>query len=269
MRLEGKVAIITGGGKGIGLRYVRGFAAAGAAVVVAEIDALAARGAAEEVRTSGGRVLDVPTDVADEASVQHMVDAAMSEFGRIDVLINNAALFAAAWNERVPSELLTVEQWDRMFAVNVRGTWLCCKHVVPHMREHDGGSIINIASGTAWKGSAGFLHYVTSKAAIAGMTRALAREYGASGKIRVNCIAPGLIPTGIASFDRAPVMRMIQPLKRQGQPRDVANAALFLASERSAQTTGIVLPVDGGTTVGAPTHRVMEIMAAQAKPPAQ
>src|SRR5215470_2373155 len=250
MRLEGKVAIITGGGKGIGLRNVRGFGAAGAAVVVAEIDALAARGAAEEVRTSGGRVLDVPTDVADEASVQHMVDAAMSEFGRIDVLINNAALFAAAWNERVPSELLTVEQWDRMFAVNVRGTWLCCKHVVPHMREHGGGSIINISSGTAWKGSAGFLHYVTSKAAIAGMTRALAREYGASGRIRVNCIAPGstesetLPAAGEQDRQRVFSQRIIQ---RAEVPDDLVGTALFLASDDSAFITGQTIHVDGGS----------------------
>ncbi|MDE3077463.1 MAG: SDR family NAD(P)-dependent oxidoreductase, partial [Chloroflexota bacterium] len=191
MRLQGKVAIVTGGGKGIGLRYVRGFAVEGAAVVVAEIDEAAAERAAAEVRASGGRAIEAPTDVSDEASVKRMVQRAMAAFGRIDVLINNAALFAGAWDERGPSEKLTVGQWDRMFAVNVRGTWLCCKHVVPRMREDGGGSIINISSGTAWKGSAGFLHYVTSKAAIAGMTRSLAREYGAGGKIRVNCIAPG------------------------------------------------------------------------------
>src|SRR5262245_3224618 len=131
MRLRDKVAIVTGGGNGIGLRYVRGLSAQGAAIVVAEIDAGAAERAAAEVRACGGKAIEGVTDIADEASVKRMVDRAISEFGKIDVLINNAALFAGAWHERGPSEDLTVEQWDRMFAVNVRGTWLCCKHVVP------------------------------------------------------------------------------------------------------------------------------------------
>jgi 3-oxoacyl-[acyl-carrier protein] reductase len=153
MRLRDKVAIVTGGGKGIGLRYVRGFAAEGATVVVAEIDAEAAEHAASEVRASGGRAIEVHTDVSDEASVKSMAARVISAFGKIDVLINNAALFAEASDQRGPNENLTVDQWDRMFAVNVRGTWLCCKHVVPHMRERGGGSIINISSGTAWKGA--------------------------------------------------------------------------------------------------------------------
>jgi 3-oxoacyl-[acyl-carrier protein] reductase len=122
MRLRDKVVVVTGGGKGIGLRYVRGFAAEGAAVVVAEIDAVAAERAAGEVRAAGGRAIGVPTDVSHEASVEAMIKRAVSEFGKIDVLINNAALFAGAWDERGPSEKLTVGQWDRMFAVNVRGT---------------------------------------------------------------------------------------------------------------------------------------------------
>jgi 3-oxoacyl-[acyl-carrier protein] reductase len=181
-----------------------------------------------------------------------MVERTIAELGSIDVLINNAALFAGAWDERRPSEELTVEQWDRMFAVNVRGTWLCCKHVVPHMRERGGGSIINISSGTAWKGSAGFLHYVTSKAAIAGMTRALAREYGASGRIRVNCIAPGstesetLPPAGDAEHQRVFSQRIIQ---RPEVPEDLVGTALFLASDDSAFITGQTVHVDGGSVL--------------------
>jgi 3-oxoacyl-[acyl-carrier protein] reductase len=252
MRLRDKVVIVTGGGKGIGLRYARGMSAEGAAIVVADVDSDAARRAATELGDLGHRAIDVPTDVSDEASVKRMVECALSEFGRINVLINNAALFAAAWQQRGPSEALTVEQWDRMFAVNVRGTWLCCKHVVPSMRRQGGGSIINISSGTAWKGSAGFLHYVTSKAAVAGMTRALAREYGADGTIRVNCIAPGstesetLPPAGDAERRRVFSQRIIQ---RPEFPEDLVGTAIFLASDDSAFITGQTIHVDGGSVL--------------------
>ncbi len=252
MQLTNKVAVITGGGHGIGLRYARGFAAEGAAVVIAEIDAMAAERAASELRAAGHPALEIATDVAEEASVRAMVERAIGTFGAIDVLINNAAIFASAWGERGSSEELTVEQWDRMFAVNVRGTWLCCKHVVPHMRAHGGGSIINISSGTAWKGSAGFLHYVTSKAAIAGMTRALAREYGADGHIRVNCIAPGstesetLPPAGASERQRVLSQRIIQ---RPEVPQDMVGTAIFLASDASAFITGQTIHVDGGSVL--------------------
>ncbi len=251
-QLQGKVAVITGGGKGIGLRYARGFAAEGASVVVAEIDAEAAERAAAELRAAGHAALEVGTDVSDEGSVRAMVERTIATFGRIDVLINNAARFASAWDERGPSEALSVEQWDRMFAVNVRGTWLCCKHVVPHMRARGAGSIVNISSGTAWKGSAGFLHYVTSKAAIAGMTRALAREYGADGRIRVNCIAPGntesetLPPAGSAERQRALSQRIVQ---RPEVPEDLVGTAIFLASDASAFVTGQTIHVDGGSVL--------------------
>jgi 3-oxoacyl-[acyl-carrier protein] reductase len=253
MRLEGKVAIVTGGGKGIGLHYAHGFAREGAAVVIAEIDAGAAERAAAELRTVGARALEAPADVSDEASVRRMVERSLAEFGRIDVLINNAAVFASIPAERGPSEDLTVEQWDRLFAVNVRGTWLCCKHVAPHMRRQGGGAIVNISSGTAAKGSAGFLHYVTSKAAIEGMTRALAREYGASGNIRVNCIAPGstesetLPPADEAERARALSQRIIQ---RPEVPDDLVGTAVFLASDDSAFITGQVIHVDGGSVLG-------------------
>ncbi|HEY2593830.1 MAG TPA: glucose 1-dehydrogenase [Chloroflexota bacterium] len=252
MQLENKVAIVTGGGKGIGLRYARGFAAEGASVVIAEIDADAAERAAAELRAAGHPALELATDVSDETSVQAMIERTLTTFGKIDVLVNNAAIFASVWAERGSSEELTVEQWDRMFAVNVRGTWLCCKHVVPHMREQGGGSIINISSGTAWKGSAGFLHYVTSKAAVAGMTRALAREYGADGKIRVNCIAPGstesetLPPAGALERQRVFSQRIIQ---RPEVPEDLVGTAVFLASDASAFITGQAIHVDGGSVL--------------------
>ncbi|HEU0167828.1 MAG TPA: glucose 1-dehydrogenase [Chloroflexota bacterium] len=253
MRFDAKVAIVTGGGKGIGLHYARGLAREGAAVVIAEIDAGAAERAAAELRGSGARALEAPADVSDETSVEHMVQRTMAEFGRIDVLINNAAVFASIQAERGPSTDLTVEQWDRLFAVNVRGTWLCCKHVVPHMRAQGGGAIINISSGTASKGSAGFLHYVSSKGAIEAMTRALAREYGADGNIRVNCIAPGstesetLPPADERERSRAMSQRIIQ---RPEVPEDLVGTALFLASEDSAFITGQVIHVDGGSVLG-------------------
>jgi len=192
VRLEGKVAVVTGGGKGIGLHYAQGLAREGAAVALAEIDAEAAERSAAQLRATGGRALDVPTDVSDEGSVKAMVQRVVSVYGRVDVLVNNAAIFASERLTHGPYDQIPVDEWDRMFAVNVRGIWLCCKEIVPQMRQQGGGSIINISSGTAWKGSTNMLHYVTSKAAVAGLTRALAREIGATSGIRVNTIAPGL-----------------------------------------------------------------------------
>ncbi len=260
--LSGKVAVVTGGANGLGRATAELFVEEGAKVVIADVDA--ARG--EEVAaTLGGAAAFKRTDVADADQVQQLVDFAVVRFGGLHVMFNNAGI-SSAMNVRFLDDEL--KDFQRVIAVNLFGVMVGSQRAARHMVKHGGGSIINTSSIAGINAGGGVMTYRASKAAVIQFTRSLAIDLADHG-IRVNCIAPGLIPTAIASFDRAPVMRVIQPLKRQGQPRDVAHAALFLASERSAQTTGMVLPVDGGTTVGAPTHRVMEIMGAQAKPPAQ
>jgi 3-oxoacyl-[acyl-carrier protein] reductase len=252
MGLDERVAIVTGGGKGIGKHYCRGLAAEGAAVVVAELDAAAAEATAAELRAAGHRAMEVPTNVADEASVKAMVARTLETFGRIDVLVNNAAIFASVGFTHGPHDQISVDEWDRMFAVNVRGVWLCCREVIPHMRERGYGKIINIASGTAWKGTPHMLHYVTSKAAVAGLTRALAREVGTQG-IYVNTIAPGyteseaLLPAVTPERrSRALSERIIQ---RAEQPEDLVGAVVFLASSASDFITGQTIHVDGGSVL--------------------
>ena len=253
MRLDGKVAIVTGGGNGIGLHYARGLAGEGAAVALAEIDGDAAERAAAQLRADGARAIDVMTDVADEASVKAMVQRVASAFGRIDVLVNNAAIFASQRLAQGPFDGISVEEWDRVFSVNVRGLWLCCREVVPHMRQQGGGSIINISSGTAWKGTPNMLHYVSSKAAVAGLTRALAKEIGASSRILVNAIAPGftesetLLPH-IREADRERALRE-RIIQRAEQPEDLVSTLLFLACDESAFITGQSLHVDGGSVL--------------------
>jgi 3-oxoacyl-[acyl-carrier protein] reductase len=253
MRLDGKVAIVTGGGKGIGLHYARGLAQEGATVALVEIDGDAAERAAAELRAGGARAIDVHTDVADEASVKAMAQRVASAFGRIDVLVNNAAMFASQRVTNGPFDQISVDEWDRVFAVNVRGLWLCCREVVSYMRQQGGGSIINISSGTAWKGTPNMLHYVTSKAAVAGLTRALAKEIGASSGIRVNAIAPGftesdtLLPH-IREADRERALRE-RIIQRAEQPEDLVSTLLFLASDESGFITGQSLHVDGGSVL--------------------
>ncbi|MFI5267650.1 MAG: SDR family NAD(P)-dependent oxidoreductase [Chloroflexota bacterium] len=253
MRLDGKVAIVTGGGKGIGFHYAQGLAGEGASVVLAEIDAEAAERSAAQLRATGARALDVPTDVSDERSVKAMVQRVVGVYGRVDVLVNNAAIFASERVTHGPFDQIPVEEWDRLFAVNVRGIWLCCKEVVPQMRQQGGGSIINISSGTAWKGSPNMLHYVTSKAAVAGLTRALAREIGAASGIRVNTIAPGLTESetllpNMSDTDRQRALRE-RIVQRAESPDDLVGPMLFLASDDSAFMTGQTLHVDGGSVL--------------------
>lgn len=252
MRLKDRVAIVTGGGKGIGLHYVRGLASEGAAVAVAEIDREAAQRAAVQIEAEGGRALAVPTDVADEASVTAMVRQTLDAFGKVDVLVNNAAIFASVALTRGPFEQLTVDEWDRLYAVNVRGVWLCCREVAPHMRAQGYGKIINVSSGTASKGTAGMLHYISSKAAVEGMTRALARELGGSG-ICVNAIAPGNTESEtrgvISQEERQGVLRQ-RILQRVEMPEDLVGTVIFLASRESDFITGQTIHVDGGSVLG-------------------
>ena len=248
-RLHGRVCIVTGGGHGIGKAYCEGLAGHGAAVVVAEIDGDAAERTAAGLRAAGKQALEVQTDVADERSTQAMAERALSAFGRIDVLVNNAAVFATIPISRVPLEQISVEEWDRVMAVNLRGIFLSCKAVLPAMRRQEYGKIINISSGTALSGSPTRIHYTTSKGGVLSFTRTLAREVGPSG-IRVNAIAPG--STLSEENPSEEIIRYRQqrvndrPLGRVQMPDDLVGAVVFFASEDSDFITGQTLVVDGG-----------------------
>jgi NAD(P)-dependent dehydrogenase (short-subunit alcohol dehydrogenase family) len=247
MRLTNKVAVITGGAAGIGFAYARRFLAEGASVVLADIvDPL---GAAEKLGAPD-RALGVRTDVSDATSVRAMVDAAVARFGRIDVLVNNAAIFATLKPQRFDE--IPDAEWDRVMAVNVKGIWHSVRAVVPVMRAQGGGRIVNVASAIVAKGTAMLLHYVTSKGAVVAMTRALARELGPDG-ITVNAVAPGLILSDtvqanpdITGFQVSAIMQ-VRSLKRDAFPEDVEGTVVFLASDDSAFMSGQTLVVDGGS----------------------
>src|SRR5215470_4202680 len=189
--LKDKVAIVTGGGHGIGRAYCLGFGGAGARVVVADIDEPAATKVSKEVTTqTDAKSLPVKVDVANESSTQMMARTILDNFGRIDILINNAAIFATIPMNRGGIDTIDPAEWDRMMAVNLKGLFFCCRAILPTMRKQKSGKIVNISSGTALNGSAGRIHYVTSKAGVIGFTRTLAREVGEEN-INVNAIAPG------------------------------------------------------------------------------
>jgi NAD(P)-dependent dehydrogenase (short-subunit alcohol dehydrogenase family) len=249
-RLAGRVAIVTGGARGIGRHYSQALAAQGARVMVADI----ADGTdlADEIaaRHGGNSVASVIFDVSDESAVRQLVAQTLERFGQIDILVNNAALYARL--APVKATDIDAALWDEVMAVNVRGPFLMVKHVAPHMKERGSGKIINIASGSAYKGIPHMLHYVTSKGAIVAFTRALSRELGEFG-IAVNTLAPGLIlsDTGmenIAHHDemRAPV-RNSRAFKRDAYPEDLLGALVFLASNDSDFITGQTIAVDGGS----------------------
>jgi len=244
MLCEGRVAIVTGGGRGLGAGYCRALAGEGASVVVADITEEGAREVADAI---GG--LAVKVDVADEASAQSMVAAALERYGRIDILINNAAIFTELRRPPKRFEEIPIEEWDRVMAVNVRGVWLCCKAVSPTFRKQRSGVIVNISSGTIYTGVEGFMHYVTSKAAVWGMTRVLARELGDAG-VRVNSITPGLTSSEavqeVYPVDRLEASAERRIFKREETGADLVGTVLYLCSDASAFVTGQSINVDGG-----------------------
>lgn len=249
-RLEGRVAIVTGGGHGIGKAYAIRLASEGARVVVAEIDENAAQSVARELQGAGHEALAVRTDVADDASTERMAAAAVERFGRIDVLVNNAAIFATVPMSRSPFDQITIDEWDRMMGVNLKGTWLASCAVIPQMRRQGYGKIINISSGTALKGSPSRIHYVTSKAGILGFTKTLANEVG-KDNICVNCVAPGSTLSEEDPDEGVVKMRTAasatRALKRVQTPQDLTGAVVFFASADSDFITGQTLVVDGGS----------------------
>ncbi|HEY4073988.1 MAG TPA: glucose 1-dehydrogenase [Herbaspirillum sp.] len=248
-RLEDRVAIVTGGGHGIGKAYAVRLASEGAKIVIAELDEKAGQAVAQELNAAGHQAIAIRTDVADPESVEQMAAAAVARFGRIDVLVNNAAIFATIPMSRSPFDQITIDEWDRMMSVNVKGAWLASKAVIPQMRQQAYGKIINISSSTSIKGSPSRIHYVTSKAAILGFTKTLANEVG-KDNICVNCIAPGSTLSEESPDEGILKMRgeaaSVRALKRVQTPDDLTGAILFFASADSDFITGQTLVVDGG-----------------------
>ncbi len=255
--LAGKVAIVTGGARGIGRAIVERFVEEGARVVVADVDTERGEALAGAL---GGAVAFQRTDVAVAAEVQTAVDLAVERFGGLHVMVNNAG--TGGEHMRFLEEDFT--DFEREMSVNLLGVLLGMQRAGRHMKDHEGGVILNTTSIGGINAGAGLIGYRASKAAVIHATRCAAIDLARYG-IRVNCIAPAHIPTEInAMFDQSAIIRDMQPLQRQGTPSDVAEAMLFLASDRAAQITGIVFPVDGGTTAGPPPRNMKRMLAANA-----
>jgi 3-oxoacyl-[acyl-carrier protein] reductase len=249
MKLKDRVAIVTGAARGIGQEYCLALAREGAKVVATDI--LSCEETVAKVRAAGGEALGVKADVANDQSTQAMAAQAVQSFGRIDILVNNAAIVGDL--RFTPFEQISEAEWDRVMAVNVKGMWLCCKAVMPTMKQQGKGKIINISSGTIWMGVPLLLHYVASKGAVFAFTRALARELSGTG-IDVNAITPGYTMTEAAlSFaDPETIAQLkeqivaMQIIKRSEEPTDLAGTVVFLASDDSDFITGQTINVDGG-----------------------
>jgi p-cumic alcohol dehydrogenase len=251
MSIAGKVIVVTGAARGIGQEYAHSFGAAGARIVVADISDCSAT--LDLISKAGGTGVGVKLDVGDAASASAMAQAASSAFGRIDGLVNNAALYATVRGGRFDS--IAEADWDAVMSINVKGIWNCCKAVVPVMRQSGGGSIVNISSLAATYGMPFGLHYTTSKAAVIGLTRGLARELGRDG-IRVNALAPGIVLTDATrqffgqKFDKAVErIRTDQTIQRNLMPVDLVGTVMWLLSEASSFVTGQTISVDGGTVM--------------------
>jgi NAD(P)-dependent dehydrogenase (short-subunit alcohol dehydrogenase family) len=255
-QLEKKIAIVTGAAGGIGSATALLLGARGASVVLADINVEAAERVARLVQKQGGSAMALRLDLSSEEAIAAMIRATLDEFGRIDVLHNNAADQSPELTSRDRDiESMEAEVWDRTFRVNVRGTMLCCKHVLPHMVANGGGSIINTASNLGLQGNLGQAAYAASKAAVMQLTRSIATSHGRRG-IRCNTVSPGLVLTPAARDNLPPQLHKIVAGETLtpylGAPEDIAHAVAFLASEEARYVTGHNLVVDGGTVAHVP-----------------
>ena len=244
-RLDGKVAWVTGAGSGIGAATARRFAQEGAFVAVNDLNEAGGKQVVEDIREAGGRAEFFPGSVTDKEKIQQIVDSLMAEHGRLDILVNNAGVLRDAMMAK-----MTEEQWDTVIDTHLKGSWLCAKAALEVMKNQGSGVITNTSS-TSARGNIGQANYSAAKAGIWGLTKTLALEYGRYG-IRVNAVAPGFIATPMTEQIPDPIKEKAIaaiPLRKIGQPEDVANLHLFLASDEAAYITGQVIYVDGGVKI--------------------
>jgi NAD(P)-dependent dehydrogenase (short-subunit alcohol dehydrogenase family) len=250
MRLKGKVAIITGSARGMGRVFALRFAKEGAKLTICDI--LDCKPIAAEIKAAGGEVLALKTDVTSEKETAEMARKTVERFGRVDILVNNAAVIGTIETKDFvkPVEEIVSADWDRILAVNIKGVFLCTKAVIPYMKKQGGGKIVNMASTVAFSGLPHFLHYSTSKGSVVTMTRGLARALG-DYNINVNAVAPGLVMTEAMQGAYDPdfykdLVATKQLIHKNVEPEDVANAVLFMASDEADKITGQTLAVNAG-----------------------
>ena len=259
-RFDGKVILISGGARGQGASEARMLVAEGAKVVIADIDEDRGQDAAKRL---GDEAVFKPTDVAQPEQVQALVEFAVDTFGGLDIMFNNAGI-GSPLKRLLPDDL---GDFDRIMGVNLFGVIAGTQRAARYMKDNGGGVIINNASIAAINPGVGMLSYRTSKAAVAHATKCMAIDLAPYG-IRVNCITPAHIRTGITTYEMGPVLKYMQPLEREAQPEDVGNAVVFLATDRAAQVTGIVFPIDGGATAG-PSIAQTKLIMSTGRPPAE